>query len=581
MAFAAVATYANSLGNGFAFDDNWFIVLNDVVTEARYSDAFTEPAWPGAHEGTGNYRPVQLSSFALEWSLWGGSTVGFHVVSVAAHVGVSLLVLALLSHFVALEAALVGVLFFAVHPVHVEAVANVMGRSELYAALGYLGACLVYLDLRGHGARERGVRLFGIVVLFLFALGSKEIAVTLPGALVVLEWYRRDDTPAWPRIVREASTYVAVIGVLACYVLVRWTVLGDLTGESAAPGLLSLDGTGRYLTALTVWPHYLRLMVFPLDLSVDYAPAVLLTTTTMTAEVILGGLLLLGAISVALLLRRDAPAAALGFAWFVVAISPVSNLVVRSDILLAERTLYLPSVGAAFVVAAIGASVVSSGTKRMRKVGLIVAIVGGALLLSRTVLRNPTWLDTYTALGTLAVEHPESWLGQRTRATGLTRVGAYEEAAAAYEIALELAPDHYQLLVDAGVFYDDIGRADRSEELLARATALLPGHPAAYRRLAEHRLLRGEGRAAHAIALTGLARVGADRELWALVSESYVAKSDLEAAVRARLASIARDPTVAGWTRLSELLEAMDGTSEAEDARREAIRLRPGRGGAD
>jgi hypothetical protein len=139
VAFAAVAAYANSLGNGFAFDDNWFIVLNDVVTEARYSDAFTEPAWPGAREGTGNYRPVQLSSFALEWSLWGGSTVGFHVVSVAAHVGVSLLVLAVLSHFVALEAALVGALFFAVHPVHVEAVANVMGRSELYAALGYLG----------------------------------------------------------------------------------------------------------------------------------------------------------------------------------------------------------------------------------------------------------------------------------------------------------------------------------------------------------------------------------------------------------------------------------------------------------
>jgi len=184
-------------------------------------------------------------------------------------------------------------------------------------------------------------------------------------------------------------------------------------------------------------------------------------------------------------------------------------------------------------------------------------------------------------LRTLAVEHPESWLGQRTRATGLTRVGAYEEAAAAYEIALQLAPDHYQLLVDVGVFYEDIGRADRSEELLARATALLPGHPAADRRLAEHRLLRGEGRAAHATALTGLARVGADRELLALVSESYVAKPDLEAAVRARRASIAQDPTVTGWTRLSELLEAMDRTAEAEDARREAVRLQPGRGGAN
>jgi len=571
--FAAVAAYANSLGNGFAFDDNWFIVENEVVTESRYAEAFTEPAWPGARESTGNYRPVTLSSFALEWSLWGEASFGFHLVSVATHVLVSLLALALLSRYVTLRAALVGALFFAVHPVHTEAVANVMGRAELYAAAAYLGACLLYLDVRGVEPRVRGARLIGIVTLFLIALGSKEIAVTLPGALLILEWYRRDDTPALSRILREVPTYAALVATLGSYVLVRWTVLGDLTGESAAPGLISLDWAGRMLTALTVWPQYLRLMVFPLDLSVDYSPAVLLMTTTVTTEVVFGGALLLAAIYAALRLRRQAPAAALGFAWFLVTISPVSNLVVRSDILLAERTLYLPSLGAAFVVSAIAAWVLAANGRRLRQAGALFAIAVGALLLGRTVSRNPTWLDTFTALSTLAEEHPESWLSQSARATGLARVGAQAEAAGAYETALELAPDHYQLLVDAAVFYNDIGRPDRSEELLARATSLLPGYPAAYRRLAEQRLLRGDGRGAHAAALAGIARGGADRELWALVSESYVAKADLEAAVRARRASIAQLPTVAGWNRLAELLDAMGRSAEAATARGAAARI--------
>ena len=98
----AVAAYLTSLGNGFAYDDNWFIVGNPVVTEALIADAFLEPAWPGAPQGVGNYRPVVLTSFAVEWAVFGGNELGFHVVSVLAQGLISLLVLALLLCFVPL-----------------------------------------------------------------------------------------------------------------------------------------------------------------------------------------------------------------------------------------------------------------------------------------------------------------------------------------------------------------------------------------------------------------------------------------------------------------------------------------------
>ena len=159
--FVAASVYANSLGNGFTFDDNWLIVENPVVTEGRVADAFTAPYWRGARGGTENYRPIMLSSFGLEWAAFDGSAFEFHVVSVLVHVLVCLLVLALLTRFVSIPAAFLGVLLFAVH---VEAVANVVGRAELYAALAYLGACLFGLVLANlhHIAGPHFIYFFGV-----------------------------------------------------------------------------------------------------------------------------------------------------------------------------------------------------------------------------------------------------------------------------------------------------------------------------------------------------------------------------------------------------------------------------------
>ena len=578
--FVAISVYANSLGNGFTYDDSWFIVENPVVTEGRVADAFTAPSWPGARPGGSNYRPIALSSFGLEWAAFDGGALGFHIVSVLTHALVCLLVLALLTRFVPIPTALVGALLFAVHPVHVEAVANVVGRSELYAALAYLGACLLYLDTGGRRGPRSAVRLLGLIALFLLALGSKEIAITLPGVLFVLELYRRSDVALLTRLRWEMPTYVALTGTFAIYVLVRAAVIGGLTGESPAAGLVSLSLGERLLTALTVWPQYLRLMVFPLDLSADYAPGVFLVTTSLTVEVIVGSVLLLAMAAGAWLLRDRSRTLALGLAWFFVAVLPVSNLVVRSDVLLAERTLYLPSVGLALVLAGLAHELAPSIPLSRRRV--LTGLVGVALAVMsvRTVTRNPTWSDTFTMLNTLAAEHPESSLALRARAHGFERVGDIEQARQAYELALGFAPDNYQLVVEAGVLYSDLGQHERAEQLFESAISLIPTHPAAYTELAKQRLLRGEGRGAHAAALRGLARAGSDRQLWSVVSESYVAKGDLAAAIRAGRASLGQEPDFEpGWSRLAELLELDGKEDEARAARERASQILASREG--
>jgi len=188
-------------------------------------------------------------------------------------------------------------------------------------------------------------------------------------------------------------------------------------------------------------------------------------------------------------------------------------------------------------------------------------------LFLRTVTRNPAWLDSYTMVNTLAMEHPESYLALQHRASGLARVGEMADAAVAYDAAVQLAPRHYGLLTEAGGFYARLRQEEKAEALLRRAIAETPGQPTAYRLLAEQLIRLDRGREGHAIALLGLARAGPDRELWSLVSEAYIAKGDLEASVRARRAALTQDPESAhDWSRLAELLRALGRDEEAREA---------------
>ncbi len=574
VAFVAVSAFLNSLGNGFAYDDNQIVRFNPVVTEARWGEAAFGPYWRNPAQGTGLYRPVTIAAFAAEWRVWKGSTLGFHAVNVAANAAVSLLVLALLLRFVSLPGALAGALFFAVHPVHAEAVANLVGQGELWAAAAFLLACLLYLDGAEWTGWRHMARLGGLSALYLVGLGAKEIAATLPAALVLLELFRRSDVPLGKRVFREMPVYVGLAAVMGAYLLLRWSVLGTVVGEVPAPTLLHLSTGQRILTAVSVWPQYLRLMVFPRALSADYAPAVLVPAMSVNMGVVLGAVVIGGAGWVAWATRHRAPAISLGVLWFALVVLPVSNLLVPTGILLAERTLYLPSVGAALAVAGLVALVAELATRRQRWVLGTVGVLAGLALFVRTVERNPSWFDSYTVFNTLAMEHPESYLAFRSRATGFVRVGEPKKAAEEYEVALRLVPEHYALELEVGDFYGRQRNWTRAEQILRAAIAQEPHQPEGYRVLAEQLLLRGRARDGFVMALRGIAQAKPTAGLWAAVSEAYIAKGDLEAAARARRAALTLDPKSRhNWERLAEILAHLHRPAEAARAEARAQSL--------
>jgi len=222
-ALVAIVVYLNTLGNGFALDDQHIVLENEAIhTLAGIPGALGSPYWPGElGRVLGLWRPLSSVALGLVWVVSDGAPQGFHLLNVALHAGATAVLVLLLGRFLPVGAALLAGLVFAVHPVHVEAVANVVGVAELLSALLFLLACLVWWD-GSHWPEEATAweagsppgrrpafavpgpgRLPLLVLLYAAAFATKESAVTLPAALVLLDAVRR------PIPLRQLASYLA------------------------------------------------------------------------------------------------------------------------------------------------------------------------------------------------------------------------------------------------------------------------------------------------------------------------------------------------------------------------------------
>ena len=129
------------------------------------------------------------------------------------------------------------------------------------------------------------------------------------------------------------------------------------------------------------------LFLFPAHLSADYSPGELTVSTGLTVWHVAGLLFWTGLGILTSKTRRTIPGIAIGVAWVVITISPVANIIMPSEFLIAERTLYLPSFGVLFALAS-GVMVIRSS--QLRKALVAIALVAGA---ARSIARVPAWHD--------------------------------------------------------------------------------------------------------------------------------------------------------------------------------------------
>lgn len=472
VAVIALAASASGLWNGFAYDDVFMIRDNPSVKTLRGPLAyFGESYWGPTRGHPSAYRPVTVWLWALQWAAAGGSPWIFHAMNVGLYVAASVLVLFVLRLLVAAGPAALGAAVFAAHPVHVEAVANVVGQAELTVAVLLLLSLWLYGRDRERGDLRVGT-MVAIVVAFAVAMFIKEHSVVLPALLVALELAGRRvgfAPVADPWVPRLRLTVLLLGLTVALYLLLRVQVLGLLTADDPYWSLRALSAGERATVMLALVPEFVRLLFWPARLYADYSPAHTPVLPTLSWAHLSGAVTLLAIMVLAVVAwRRRATLPVFAMAWFVLTMALLSNLLFPIGVLLAERMLFLPSVGVAVLAAWMASEAAAwQGLRRAIVVSAsVAAVLAGSV---HSAIESQVWMDNPTLFSTLATRAPTNFRASYALAEFNALAGRFDVADTLFQRALALDSTHVPARLGYAQELQIHGRCDRALPLLRSA----------------------------------------------------------------------------------------------------------------
>jgi protein O-mannosyl-transferase len=412
---AALLAYANSFRGGLVYD-NAILIGQDTriraVTPENIDLIWTQDYWYN-WSVTENYRPLTTLSYLFNYTILGGGThpAGYHWINFALH-AINLVLVYLLGLRVWRETAPAFALaaVWALHPILTESVTNVIGRADLLAAFGVLAGLLCHTMAGAATGWRKAAWLGALMLAVTIGLFSKESAVAVLPAVLIYDLA----FPAGVSWRARAPGYLALAAPLAIFLYVRDEVLSKLPSVHAAFAdnpLLGADFLTARITAIKVIGKYLWRLVWPAHLSCDYSynQVPLVDWPFHSAEdwkALVALAACAGLAALAIRCYRRNPPVFFFIALFFAALAPTANILMLIGTIMAERLLYLPSLGfAGCLVAAAYA-----GCRRLSAVWPGARLVAPAALglvclayTARTYARNADWRSEET-LWTSAVQ---------------------------------------------------------------------------------------------------------------------------------------------------------------------------------
>jgi len=608
------ALYAGSLGHEWALDDPLVYTENPAVQEGlagvprilssdAYAHLYERYDRPAELSG-GRYRPLSIVTFAVEHELFGNAPLVAHAGNVLLYALTGPLLLFLLRKLRPARHgwAWIAALFFTVHPIHTEVVANVKSRDEILSLLFLLGSlCFVWSSFRRAQSRqERGssgevsrgasgidpgrYALAASGLCAFLALLSKEYGVSLlllaPALLFVF-----GKAPA-----RAVVRHVWPIGVaIALYLALRIAAVGMESVEAADllndPYYLATTAQ-TWATKLYVLLLYLRLLLWPDPLSADYSYRQIAYRDFQDPLVWVSIALTLLAIAVASIGIRRRRWVGFAALFYLVHLFLISNLVVEIGATMGERLAYHASVG--FVMLLAGAVAFGrenvGGTRRVSGAARI-ALVGGLALAGAilTLRRVPDWKDDVTLFTHDVEVVPESARANANAGRAFLVLADQETDSTRKRELLERARRHLEeaLAIDSeivmayfalGAVQDRLGEYEAMDRSWSQARARFPDHPlfAAYDPILADRLARlaaqwmrdGDSGRATELLERAVELAPDQAALWFNLGVGRRETGDLDGAVRAWREALRLDP---GFSQAAEALRAHPGNTRSND----------------
>lgn len=464
---AALLVYSGGNDNGFLvnWDDPLYVSANpDVqsVSLANLKKIFTTFY-------VGNYAPLQMLSYMLEYQVWGAKPLAFLVDNVLLH-ALNAVVFSLLLRRMGLSSrwALLAALLFVVHPGQVESVAWISQRKNVLAMTFFLGAFWCYLSYVQAGER-RWWHYAASCGLFLLALLTKSVVVILPAVLLLYDVTLRAERGRLAAVLVEKVPYALLtLGTSYLAVISQRPEYGG--------GLVSkIHGGSAFattITMLTVYKEYLCNLFWPVNLSAVYEVDI---KTAIDGEVLWSAVLLLATVATLWFFRREERrAVSFWLALFFLGFVPVSQIV-PINTLMNDRYLYFPMLGFAGYLVLLMWSVgerVPRGTKLAVAAAVVALICLAPLTWQRTIVwasSQDLWRDTVT-------KQPDSALAWKMLGNSYRQAGDIPTAIDSYVRSLKIKPNDYEHNYELGLLYHDAGDLDKAILAYRKAFFLKPDH---------------------------------------------------------------------------------------------------------
>jgi len=412
--------YANTLKNGYVYDDISAITKNTIVKKgiSAIPELLSTPYRRGFYATSNDlYRPLSLIMFAVEYQIFGLNPLPYHLINIIIFAFCVILLFLFFDEFFEgnnKAVAFISALLFALHPIHTEVVANIKSRDELLCFF-FAFLCLIQF-LRYYRSDKVSYLILGLVSLFL-AMLSKETVVTylIIVPLIFMLYYNEN------RKRGIVITITSIIGIAAC-ILIRFVVLKAYHADE--PSSISfidnplasdnLSFESRIATAILILGYYIKLLFIPNPLVCDYSfnsipfshfsdPVVLVSLTIYVFLIFYG---------LKRLIKNHRDPYAFGILFFLITISLFSNILIPIGTMMGERLLFFPSVGFCLVAALLIEKLAkkSAGMEKkvlINKIGLAFILPISLVYAFLAIERNREWFDNYTLYKTDLEKAPE------------------------------------------------------------------------------------------------------------------------------------------------------------------------------
>jgi len=425
------------------------------------------------------YRPLLLLMLALESLLFGDWLAGYHLVNILLQILATILVYGFIRQlFLACNdrspgsaiAALLAAAIFAVHPIHAEVVNSIFNRSEIIVSIGIVGG--MWWAMQTLESQPTKAWL-GLSLIYLLVLLFRESGIALPALMIVVIWLTSSD-PWWPRL-KKCLPVLWLLIPLGIYLFMRSHALAAITGSDNTPlaqqseQVIVLEGSrmtfdpGRIPLAIGMWFDALKLMLWPHPLQVYYDRSQAPDWLLIGAQGLLASLAMAAAF-------RGRKGYLLGLLFFYIALLPSSRIIGEPRDLpnLADRLLYLPSVGLAIVLAFGMKDLLDRLNVRVVAIATVVVI---SVLMPLTWARNALWSDEVDLL-------EDTYRGLSDKIDVLNPLLAAYQRAGNVSQAARICDRHAAFIrtgspmgVHCGTIYRQLGRwRDAEQAYLAVAT---------------------------------------------------------------------------------------------------------------